>query len=91
MKVVRRQHTELYHLPEMLVRYSKISTNREMPHEDVTWKCGDCRTHMWSSVKLDGEELDELREQRGGMKYDPTAHPEQDAAKDRMRALGYIE
>lgn len=75
--------------PRMEVRHAKLSPAARMPHEDITWKCGECRTHAWSSVKLTHEELEAERERRGGLKYDPTSHPEHEVAVDRLEALGY--
>lgn len=77
--------------PIMELRFSKLSANSQMLHEDLTWKCGSCRTHMWSSVRISEEELETEQDRRGGLKYDPTTHPEQSAAVDRLRALGYLE
>lgn len=82
---------EIATAPVMELRFSKLSANSRMLHEDLTWKCGDCRTHMWSSVRITEEELETGQERRGGLKYDPTTHPEQSVAVDRLRALGYLE
>lgn len=80
-----------FEVPKMEVRYSTLSPNSRIPHEDITWKCGRCRTHMWSSVRIDESEIEREKELRGGMKYDPASDPEQQAALDRLEALGYIE
>lgn len=78
----------------MHIRYStlKDSSSVATPHEDVTWKCGSCQTHLQASIRLEDQaEYERLVEERGGERYDPVAAPaDEEVRDDRLRALGYL-